>query len=137
MNNNLENENASGENHGGDDANKPLRVLTVSSIIGDKVTNSAGEDIGEIKDIMIDLEYGKIEYVVIEFGGFLGFGEKLFAIPFSALKIDGKNRKILLEVNKTFLEKAPGFDKDHWPDTNSHFNAIFIHWGSFMAPTIV
>lgn len=136
MNNNLEKENASGINTSRYNANKPLRILTATSIIGDKVKNSKGEEIGEIKDIMINLDYGKIEYVVVKFGGFIGIGEKLFAIPFYALEVDSKDEKFILNVDKEFMEKAPGFDKDHWPETNNHYETTNSHWGSFMGPNV-
>jgi sporulation protein YlmC with PRC-barrel domain len=131
----LENENSTGRNRKGN-ANRPVKVLTATSIIGDKVENAKGEDIGKIKDIMIDIHYGKIEYVVIEFGGFLGFGEKLFAIPFSALKLNTRNEDFVLDVDKKFLDSAPGFDKYLWPETNGHYFDVNAYWGNFMGPNI-
>lgn len=131
---NLEIENATGHNQLGANANRPVHVLTATSIIGDKVENRAGENIGKIKDIMINLQDGGIQYLVIEFGGFMGFGEKLFAIPFRALKLNAKEQDFILDVEKTFLETAPGFDPKHWPETNSHYFDVNSYWGSFMGP---
>jgi sporulation protein YlmC with PRC-barrel domain len=131
-NSNLETENISGQNQAGANANRPVQILTATSIIGDKVINRAGEDIGEISDIMINILDGNIEYLIIEFGGFLGIGEKLFAVPFSAVKLNAKDQNFTLDVEKSFLESAPGFDKEHWPDTNSHYFDVNAHWGSFM-----
>ncbi len=131
---NLEKENASGHNQLGANANRPAHLLTASTIIGDKIENKTGETIGRIKDIMLDVHDGKIEYLVIEFGGFMGFGEKLFAVPFSALKLNTKNQDFLLDVDKKFLETAPGFDTAHWPETNSHYFDVNAYWGSFMGP---
>src|SRR5262245_33493797 len=99
--------------------NTPVRVLTATSIIGDDVKNYEGKDVGNIKNIMLNLKDGCIDYVILEFGGFLGFGEKLFAVPFHALELDPSERIFLLNINKEILEKAPGFDEKHWPDTNS------------------
>jgi sporulation protein YlmC with PRC-barrel domain len=130
----LEKENATGHNQLGANANRPVHLLTASSIIGDKVENRKGESIGKISDIMLDTHNGNIEYFVIEFGGFLGFGEKLFAIPFSALKLNAKKEDFVLNVDKEFLEAAPGFDKDHWPETNSHYFDVNTYWGGFMGP---
>jgi sporulation protein YlmC with PRC-barrel domain len=128
----LKKENNTGQNQDGANANRPVRVLTATSIIGDKVENSKGEDIGKIKDLMIDLKTGKIDYIIVEFGGFLGMGEKLFAIPFSALKLNPKNEDFILDADKKFLESAPGFNKEHWPETNSHYFDVNSHWGGFM-----
>ena len=130
--NKFESDNFTGENHEGNKANIPLRFLTASSVIGDKVYNHAEERLGTIKDIMLDLSGGKIEYVVIEMGGFLGIGEKYFAIPYSLLKVDPANERFILNQNKETLEKAPGFDKDHWPETNAHFRPANDYWGGFM-----
>lgn len=128
----LETENATGQNQAGANANRPVHILTATSIIGDKVINREGENIGEISDIMINILDGNIEYLIIEFGGFLGIGEKLFAVPFSAVKLNAKDQNFTLDVEKSFLESAPGFDKEHWPDTNSHYFDVNTHWGSFM-----
>lgn len=103
--------------------NTPLKFLTASSIIGDKVLNEAGEHMGLIKDIMMNLENGRIEYYVIEFGGFLGIGEKFFAIPFTRLHVDAENKVFRFNEDKETLKKAPGFDKHHWPETNEHKTA--------------
>lgn len=133
---NLEIENTTGQNQLGANANRPVHILTSTSIIGDKVVNKPGEDIGKIKDIMINVKEGTIQYLIIEFGGFLGLGEKLFAIPFAALKLNAKDQNFILDVDKTFLETAPGFNPEHWPETNSHYFDVNSHWGSFMGPNI-
>jgi len=131
---NLEKENATGQNQQGANANRPVHVLTATSIIGDSVVNKQGEKIGKIKDIMLNTKDGRIQYLIIEFGGFMGFGEKLFAIPFAALKLDAGNVDFVLNIEKEFLEKAPGFDINHWPETNSHYFDVNTYWGSFMGP---
>ncbi len=116
----LKEENLTGVNLEGSQANVPLKYLTATSIIGDKVHNAEGEDIGKIEDIMIDITTGKIEYVVIAFGGFLTIGEKYFAIPFRVLQVDPANKAFIFNQPKEVLEKAPGFDMNHWPETNLH-----------------
>ena len=100
--------------------NTPLKHLTATSIVGDKVLNDAGEHMGSIKDIMMDIRIGRIEYYVVEFGGFLGIGEKFFAIPFNRLQIDPEKKVFRFSESKETLKKAPGFDKHHWPETNEH-----------------
>lgn len=92
-------------------------VLSASTLSGDKVVNSYGEDLGQIEDFMLDLENGRIRYAVLSFGGFLGVGDKLFAIPPEKLRVDTENEQVILEMERARLENAPGFDKDHWPDT--------------------
>lgn len=124
----FEKDNITGENQGPLLPNQKGRYLTASSLQGDKVVNPAEEHMGEIKDIMLDLESGKIDYYVIEFGGFLGLGVKYFAIPFRLLKLDAPNKRFIFEQSRELLEKAPGFDMDHWPDTNLHFDDVHSYW---------
>ncbi|MEO6669513.1 MAG: PRC-barrel domain-containing protein [Ferruginibacter sp.] len=100
--------------------NAQLKFLTASSIIGDKVHDLEDKHMGHIKDIMIDVRNGKIEYYVIEFGGFLGIGEKFFAIPFPLLRVDPEHKRFTFLEKKETIAKAPGFDKHHWPETNEH-----------------
>jgi hypothetical protein len=47
---------------------------------------------------MIDLDEGRVAYAVLSFGGFLGIGDKLFAIPWEALAVDTQNEEIVLDV---------------------------------------
>jgi len=126
-------DNLTGKNQEGLHPNLPLKFLTASSIIGDKVFNNDHERLGMIKDLMIDLRNSKIEYVVLELGGFLGIGEKYFAIPFSLFAVDPKNETFILNQSKEALENAPGFDKEHWPETNAHlFDHSSTYWGDFI-----
>ncbi|MCG2578723.1 PRC-barrel domain-containing protein [Dechloromonas sp. XY25] len=90
-------------------------VMASDTLEGDDVVNVQGEDLGEIKDIMIDVRNGKVAYAVLSSGGFLGIGDKLFAIPWSALTLDANQKRFVLDVDKEKLKNAPGFDKHHWP----------------------
>jgi sporulation protein YlmC with PRC-barrel domain len=92
------------------------RVLSASTLEGDSVRNSAGDDLGKVDEIMIDIPTGRVAYAVISFGGFLRMGNKLFAVPWSVLKLDEDEKRFILDVDKKTLENAPGFDKDNWPD---------------------
>jgi sporulation protein YlmC with PRC-barrel domain len=130
----LENDNVTGVNDSGRKANTPVNYLTASSLIGNKVYNKEDEQLGDIKDIMIDVHSGKIDYMIIEFGGFLGIGEKLFAVPFRALVLDTERHAFILNQKREVLENAPGFDKEHWPNTNV-VQKVYAYWGSFMGPS--
>lgn len=80
------------------------------------VYNCQDEDIGDIKEIMLDISTGKVAYAVLSFGSFLGLGEKLFAVPWNALRLDTENKRFVLDIDKERLQDAPGFDKSNWPD---------------------
>jgi sporulation protein YlmC with PRC-barrel domain len=107
------------------------RVLSAGTLAGDRVRNAAGEDLGKVEEIMIDLASGRVAYVVLSFGGFLGIGDKLFAVPWQALRIDEGEHEFVLDVDRNTLENAPGFDKDNWPDMAdpSFGAAIHQHYG--------
>jgi len=99
-------------------------VVLASKIIGETVVNRQYEDLGKIHELVIDAKKGCMAYAVLSFGGFLGMGNKLFAIPWSAFEfakpenslIESANM-LMLNVDKEKLKAAPGFDQDaKWPD---------------------
>jgi sporulation protein YlmC with PRC-barrel domain len=92
------------------------RLMGAKTLIGNDVYNSQNESLGDIKEIMLDMHNGKVAYAVLSFGGFLTIGEKLFAIPWSALTLDTVNKGFILNADKDSLKNAPGFDPDDWPD---------------------
>jgi hypothetical protein len=91
-------------------------LMGADTLLGDGVVNGANEDLGDIKEIMLDMSTGQVAYAVLAFGGFLGMGEKLFAVPWQALHLDTINKRFVLDVDKERLKTAPGFNKDAWPD---------------------
>lgn len=91
-------------------------LMGAETLIGTDVYNQNKEDLGEIKEIMLDMRTGKVGYAVLAFGGFMGMGNKLFAVPWASLTLDTDNKRFVLNVEKQRLESAPGFDKDNWPD---------------------
>jgi uncharacterized protein YrrD len=101
--------------------------MSASTLEGDKVVNRQGEDLGEIDEIMLDVPRGKIAYAVMSAGGLMGIGEKLFAIPWSALTLDTDNKCFVLDVDKQRLKDAPGFDKDHWPSMADQQFSTQVH----------
>ncbi len=102
-------------------------VMDAVSLTGDEVVNAAGDDLGKIEAIMLDVKSGRIAYAVLSFGGFLGLGSKLFAIPWPALTLDAAQKRFVLDVSRERLESAPGFDKDHWPSMADRAWATDIH----------
>ena len=99
------------------DYSRPYRrVLSASTLAKDSVRNRANEDVGSIKEIMLDVPSGRVAYAVLSVGGFLGMGDRLFAIPWEALTLDEDRQCFIMDVDKQRLENAPGFDKSNWPD---------------------
>jgi len=71
-------------------------VLAASTLAGNSVRNSVGDDLGQIDEIMIHIPSGRVAYAVLSFGGLLGIGSKLFAVPWSALKVDEDQKCFIL-----------------------------------------
>ena len=108
------------------------RVLAADTLAGDTVVNPEGENLGNIEHLMIDLKDGRVAYAVLSFGGFMGMGDKLFAIPWNSLTVDTVEKQFILDVDKERLKLAPGFDKEHWPDMADRTwgTKVFSYYGA-------
>jgi len=95
---------------------KNLNIVKASEVIGVKVQNKAGEHMGEITEVVIDKTQGKINYLVLDFGGVLGFGNKFFAMPWGLFTYNTDKDCFIINIDKERLKNAPGFDKSDWPD---------------------
>lgn len=93
------------------------RTLRIGTLIGDPVRNAEGEKLGDLKEIMLDVNSGRIAYGVLDYGGLMGMGNKLFAVPFDRFVVDEQGNALVLDVPKETLKNAEGFDKNDWPDT--------------------
>jgi sporulation protein YlmC with PRC-barrel domain len=91
-------------------------LLSASTITGDEVRNLQDDKLGTIQDIMLDTRTGTIRYAVLSSGGFLGMGDRLFAVPWSAFRLDTEHKRFILDIDVDRLKAAPGFDKDKWPN---------------------
>ena len=103
------------------------QLMGANTLNGNDVYNRQEEHLGDIKEIMLNMQTGRISYAVLSFGGFLSLGEKLFAVPWEALTLDTENKRFVLNVDKVRLEDAPGFDTDKWPDMADSAWAEGIH----------
>ena len=94
------------------------RIVRASELIGTNVQNNADETVGEINDIVIDPNDGRVRYVALSVGGFLGIADQLYAIPWTSFECrrDGDQHVVVLNVDKATLQKAKGFNQENWPD---------------------
>ncbi|WP_373498740.1 PRC-barrel domain-containing protein [Desulfococcus sp.] len=96
-------------------------IVSASKIIGETVVNRQSENVGKIDELVIDAKKNRIMYAVLSFGGFMGMGSKLFALPWEAFEFSATENKLILNVDKEKLKAAPGFEKgDKWPDFNDN-----------------
>ena len=103
------------------------RLMGADTLMGNDVYNLQGDDLGDIKEIMLEVYSGRVSYAVLSFGGLMGMGEKLFAVPWEALTLDTVNKRFTLNVEKDRLESAPGFDKNNWPNMSDQAWSDSIH----------
>jgi sporulation protein YlmC with PRC-barrel domain len=89
-------------------------VASASTLMGRRVLTAAGDELGNIEEIMLDLRNGRIAYAVLTFTGFPGVANKRFPVPWNALRTDSAD--FILDVDRKTFEGAPDFDKDNWPD---------------------
>jgi sporulation protein YlmC with PRC-barrel domain len=92
-----------------------------SQIVGEDIYNLAGEEIGEVEDLVVDAKDGKVRYAAVTYGGFLGIGEKMFAVPWEAFRAkadpdEADELHLYLDVSQQTLEGMEGFDEDNWPN---------------------
>jgi sporulation protein YlmC with PRC-barrel domain len=96
-----------------------VQAIRASRLIGVDVTNPQGDDLGEIRDLLIDVHDGRIGYAVLDYGGMLNVGDNLFAVPISAFRPSADGSGLIVNIDNDKLEHAPSFARDQWPDFNS------------------
>ncbi|MFZ6655381.1 PRC-barrel domain-containing protein [Undibacterium sp. TJN19] len=127
INQELDSYGLTGLNGGNDHKGPGPELMGAKTLTGDNVVNHADEHLGDIKEIMLDMRTGKVAYAVVAHGGILTIGEKLFAVPWSALTLDTVNKQFILNIDKERFENAPGFDSDHWPNMADQTWADSVH----------
>ena len=111
-------------------------IMDSSKVIGSKVENTTGENLGKVESLMLDLSDGRILYAVLSFGGFLGMGDKLFPIPLSSFSFrtnkEGHVERCILNVDKETLKKAPGYERDRLPENadRTFISKVYTHYGA-------
>jgi hypothetical protein len=110
---------------------QPLQLHLGSSIIGSNLKNPQGKDLGKVKDLVVNADDNRVVYAVVSFGGVLGVGEKLFAVPLSALKRAAEANTFILEIDQERLQNAPEFNQHNWPQmTDSQWiTSVYTFYG--------
>jgi sporulation protein YlmC with PRC-barrel domain len=101
-----------------------MNAFMVEKIIGSKVINLKGETLGKIENLVVDIDTGRIVYAILESGGFLGIGDKLFPVPWKSLAALPAEGIFFLNQSKEQMVKAPSFDRKNLPDMGD------VRWGA-------
>jgi len=106
------------------ESEQKLVAISGRKLSGMKVVNLQNQDLGELYDIVIDLQCKCISYGVLAYGGFAGIRRKFFAIPWEAFSIkDGSaflkesQHRLILNIPREALKESDGFDERNWPST--------------------
>ena len=120
-----------GDIAGKTEAGQRINAFMVEKIIGSKVINMKGEPLGNIENLVVEIDTGRILYAILESGGFLGIGDKLFPVPWESLAALPSEGIFFLNQSKEQMEKAPAFDKDKLPNmADAQWGeGIFKHYG--------
>jgi sporulation protein YlmC with PRC-barrel domain len=106
------------------------RFISANRLKQYDVINKIGQDMGQVQSFVIDMVAGRIAFVVVSFEGFLGISDKWFAMPWAILTWSDENKKFILDMPKADLEKAPGMDKNNWPE-NIDFEMVAKTYSTF------
>jgi sporulation protein YlmC with PRC-barrel domain len=106
-------------------------ILSSSNIVGTDVKNRRGDNLGTIKDVVIDMEAGRVAYLILASGGFLGIGNKYLALPLETIEIDTVDEKIIVDIDKAKLQSAPGFENESWTSQSQRelVSNIYSYYG--------
>lgn len=95
--------------------------MPASELIGSKVVDKQGKELGEITEVVLDLQGGRVHAAVLEFGGIMGMGEKSYAFPISRLQPGKSSNRFTMNIDKQKLENAQGFAKGQWPGMDDEY----------------
>ena len=117
---------------------KYRRTLAASTLQGDRVVDPQGRDVGRVEAIMLDVQTGRVAYVVLSFGGFLGIGEKFHPVPWPLLEYDVVKLGFVVPLDRSILEHAPSYDPAELrqlggADHRSYGSAIYDYYGRYGA----
>jgi len=93
-------------------------AIKSSNIIGQSVLSAENEDLGKIKDIVLDKKNGTVLYVVLSFGDSMHSNNKLYALPWSSIDYDIVKQGFRLIVHKDVVTSTRCFQNDQWADFN-------------------
>lgn len=106
-------------------------VLRLSKVLGTRVESMVGQPLGRIEDLVLDHFKDRVPFAIVSLEPFLGLSTKLFAVPLPALSLRTPEGPFILHVDPETLRRAPGFDRDQWPDLTDRRwgEEIYSHYG--------
>lgn len=89
----------------------PGVLLSTETLLGSDVKSPQGQNVGELKQLMIDPHTERVMYAVVSMGSFLGMGEKTVVVPWHAIEIARNGKSLVLNLSPQMLQQAPTYDR--------------------------
>lgn len=118
-------------------------VHKASELIGMDVQNVSNQQIGDVENLGLDLQWGRVTYVILGAGGLLGAGEELYALPPNAFTLASNNKSLVSNLDKERLSNAPQVKNNNWRQLSEPAFAARVYqhydkqpyWNAQLAPT--
>ena len=91
-------------------------IVRAADVIGKRIIGINQDVLGKVEELVLDKQDSMVRYVVLARGGFMGVGSEFYAIPWAVLEYCTDNNGFKVNISKDDIEKAPGFNKENWPD---------------------
>lgn len=108
--------------------NSNRSLIATNRVEGTPVFTPDGERIGSIDFLMVEKISGQVKFAVVKFGGFLGFGEEQYALPWQAFFYEPKFEGYVATASPEEVRGAPSFRDDMWGD-EAWQESLYSHYG--------
>ncbi len=114
-----------------DDTGNPSgHLIAARRVQGAAVFNTALERLGSIEDVIIDKASGRIAYAVLHFGGFLGFGDHKYPLPWEKLTDNPEIDGYVVDLDRDRLEGAPAYDSNASWEDRKWGEEVYAYYGA-------
>jgi len=115
---------------GGLPRDETSHLIASNKVEGTAVYGVDGRRLGTIYNFMVNKISGRVEYVVMSYGGFLGMGTRYYALPWGMLTYDTREGGYHVDMTERDLEDAPSFDEATEPVFDRAYGStIYSYYG--------
>jgi len=107
-------------------------LVSSQRVEGTPVFDRRGEKVGKIHSIMIDKRSGQAAYAVLSFGSFLGFGSRVYPVPWQMLTYDKSLHGYYVAVAREDIESAPYMELDKADRPIETAEPVYRHWDQYL-----
>ena len=106
-------------------------LISADKVEGTTIYDRQGSNIGTVKNVMINKLTGKVAYVVVQYGGVMGFGSDFYPMPWNVLTYDTGKGGYVVDMSKEQLQNAPRYSASSQPDWQSrgYHDELHRHYG--------